>query len=155
MTPIIETADLPTDLQAEELAQTWVDGANATAARVAPCLADSPTPDQLAEARLVLIGTVSRWAKAGSGGLSSVQNTAGPFSESQSFDTRVRTGYNMWPTEITRLQDICKTGGKAKSFALDTAPPQTGIHAPWCSLAFGATYCSCGVDIAGRQIFEP
>lgn len=27
-------------------------------------------------------------------------------------------------------------------------------HLPWCSLAFGATYCSCGVDIAGVPIFE-
>lgn len=27
-------------------------------------------------------------------------------------------------------------------------------HLPWCSLAFGATYCSCGVDIAGYPIFE-
>lgn len=27
-------------------------------------------------------------------------------------------------------------------------------HLPWCSLMFAATYCSCGVDIAGRPIFE-
>ena len=27
-------------------------------------------------------------------------------------------------------------------------------HLPWCSLAFGALYCSCGVDIAGHPIFE-
>lgn len=27
-------------------------------------------------------------------------------------------------------------------------------HLPWCSLAFGALYCSCGSDIAGRPIFE-
>ena len=28
------------------------------------------------------------------------------------------------------------------------------MHLPWCSLAFGALYCSCGVDIAGEPIFE-
>jgi len=28
------------------------------------------------------------------------------------------------------------------------------MHLPWCSLAFGALYCSCGVDIAGYPIFE-
>lgn len=28
------------------------------------------------------------------------------------------------------------------------------VHLPWCSLMFGATYCSCGVDIAGEPIFE-
>lgn len=27
-------------------------------------------------------------------------------------------------------------------------------HLPWCALAFGATYCSCGVDIAGEPIYE-
>ncbi|WP_405475642.1 hypothetical protein [Paenarthrobacter ilicis] len=28
------------------------------------------------------------------------------------------------------------------------------VHLPWCSLMFGANYCSCGVDIAGAPIFE-
>lgn len=27
-------------------------------------------------------------------------------------------------------------------------------HQPWCNLAFGATYCSCGADIAGYPIYE-
>ena len=27
-------------------------------------------------------------------------------------------------------------------------------HLPWCSLMLGATYCSCGVDIAGVPIYE-
>lgn len=30
----------------------------------------------------------------------------------------------------------------------------SSIHAPWCNLNFGATYCSCGADIAGYPIFE-
>lgn len=30
----------------------------------------------------------------------------------------------------------------------------SSLHLPWCSLAFGAAYCSCGVDIAGTPIFE-
>ena len=28
------------------------------------------------------------------------------------------------------------------------------LHLPWCSLNMGATYCSCGVDIAGVPIYE-
>lgn len=28
------------------------------------------------------------------------------------------------------------------------------LHLPWCALHFGAVYCSCGSDIAGRPIFE-
>lgn len=30
----------------------------------------------------------------------------------------------------------------------------SSAHLPWCSLNFGAVYCSCGVDIAGYPIFE-
>jgi len=39
------------------------------------------------------------------------------------------------------------------AFSIDTAP-NVSLHLPWCSLYFGATYCSCGVDIAGYPIFE-
>lgn len=27
-------------------------------------------------------------------------------------------------------------------------------HMPWCNLAFGANWCSCGADIAGYPIYE-
>jgi len=30
----------------------------------------------------------------------------------------------------------------------------SSVHLPWCSFYFGASYCSCGVDIAGVPIFE-
>lgn len=39
------------------------------------------------------------------------------------------------------------------AFAIDMVPTST-MHLPWCSLNFGANYCSCGVDIAGYPIFE-
>lgn len=39
------------------------------------------------------------------------------------------------------------------AFSIDLVPSST-MHLPWCSLHFGATYCSCGVDIAGYPIFE-
>lgn len=39
------------------------------------------------------------------------------------------------------------------AFAIDMVPTST-MHLPWCSLYFGANYCSCGVDIAGYPIFE-
>lgn len=41
----------------------------------------------------------------------------------------------------------------AGAFAIDMLGVASS-HLPWCSLAFGATYCSCGVDIAGTPIFE-
>lgn len=210
MAIIIIVSDLPAPLQTVEMVQTMVDGANAKASRVAPCLTDptstawvastayavgdlvrlasgeflevtvagtsgatiptvpaavggtvtdgtaawkriAPTPDGLAEARLVLIGAVKRWVEAGSGALQ--QQTAGPFGHT--IDTRQRTGYNLWPSEISDLQAICKVAGEGSrvAFSIDTAPACSD-HLPWCSLMFGATYCSCGVDIAGYPIYE-
>ena len=39
------------------------------------------------------------------------------------------------------------------AFTLDLAG-LSSAHLDWCSLAFGAAYCSCGTDIAGYPIFE-
>lgn len=155
MADIITVTDLPAAVQASELVDAMVAGANAKASRVAPCLASTepePTPDQLAEAKLVLIGAVKRWAEAGAGSLQAQQ--VGPFG--LTVDTRQKTGYNLWPSEIESLQSICKAAGEGGrlAFSIDTAPTGLAIHADWCSLYFGATYCSCGADIAGFPIFE-
>ena len=160
MAEIITVDDLPATIRTHELVAAMVSGANARASRVAPCLVDAlaaetPTDAQgsgLDEARLVLIGAVQRWAEAGSGALQT--QTAGPFG--QTIDTRQRTGFNLWPSEITGLQDICKslsttpTGG---AFSVDTIGTGT-LHLPWCDLMFNGSSCSCGVDIAGYPIFE-
>jgi hypothetical protein len=154
---ILVVGDLPAAIQSDELVDAMLAGANARALRVAPCLGyvtdvdagtTAPTDDQLAEAKLVLIGAVKRWAEAGAGALSS--QVAGPFQ--QAIDTRQRTGFNFWPSEIEQLQDICKQEG-AGAFSLDTAPCGS-IHSPICALAFGATYCSCAADIAGFPLYE-
>jgi hypothetical protein len=39
------------------------------------------------------------------------------------------------------------------AFSLDMVASST-VHLAWCSLMLGATYCSCGADIAGYPIFE-
>lgn len=46
--------------------------------------------------------------------------------------------------------------GKQKAFSVQVAGPSVALdqHRPWCSLMFGATYCSCGSDIAGEPIYE-
>lgn len=153
---IIEITDLPTAVQSAELVEAMIAGANARALRVAPCLGyvddaeagtTAPTSDQLAEARLVLIGAIRRWVEAGTGSFQ--QQAAGPFSVST--DTRQRTGYNLWPSEIEGLQEICATGATGRqAFSLDTAPVSSA-HMPWCSLAFGALYCSCGADLTNYE----
>lgn len=154
MAQIIRVTDLPVALQSAELVDVMVAGANAKASRVAPCLASTdplPTADQLDEALLVLVGAIARWSQAGSGALQ--QQQAGPFG--MTLDTRQRTGYNLWPSEIEQLQAICKVAGEGSrmAFSIDTAPA-CSAHLPWCSLSMGADYCSCGVDIAGYPIFE-
>ena len=136
--------------------ETMLAGLNAKASRVAPCLTatdPAPTADLLAEAKLILLGVVSRWAEAGAGAFTQETSVTGPYTHMQTVDTRQRTGYNLWPTEIGQLQDLCRTGGTS-AFSVDTAPSVCGEHLLWCSLNFGATYCSCGVDIALEPIFE-
>ncbi|MEU4772962.1 hypothetical protein [Micromonospora sp. NPDC023644] len=153
MAEIIQVTDLPASLRTTELVEAMVAGANAKASRVAPCLAatdPAPTADQLAEAKLILLGAVKRWAEAGSGALQ--QQAAGPFSVTT--DTRQRTGFNLWPSEIEALQELCRTAGPATAFAVDTAPGSAVQHSPICALMFGAAYCSCGADIAGAPLYE-
>lgn len=155
MAEIIGADDLPDDVAGNAMSEVWVEGANARASRVAPCLGGTdpgPTEDQLAEARLILIGAVIRWSEAGSGALQSQTQTAGPFTSETTLDTRQRTGFNLWPSEIRQLQDICKNGGKPKAFSVDTARYQIP-HSPVCSVYFGGE-CSCGAAIAWQAIYE-
>lgn len=208
---IIALEDLPASIRSDELVLTMLEGANAKAARVAPCLTApsasvwaastdyvigdqaqrstgeflevtvagtsgtveptaplavgatvtdgtvtwkriAPTTSQVAEAKLVLIGAIKRWSEAGSGAMQT--QIVGPFQ--QTVDTRQRSsGYNLWPSEIKQLQDICASGLDASSGAFSLSPARCGSeHLPWCSLAFGATYCSCGADIAGFPLYE-
>lgn len=151
---IIETADLPAALQSNEMVDLMVAGANARAARVAPCLVatdPAPSADQLAEAKLVLVGAVKRWVDAGAGALQS--QTIGPYG--MTVDNRQRSGYNLWPSEITDLQAICSAGAAGReAFSVDTAGAYGTVHSESCALAFGALYCDCGADIAGFPLFE-
>lgn len=147
MAEIITSDDLPAAIvsatDAAELA-LMIAGANARASRVAPCLASTdpvPSADQLAEAKLILVGAVKRWTQAGSGAYSS--QTAGPFAVA--VDTRQRGGYNLWPSEITQLQEICGTKDRA-AFHIDTVP-SGWAHSATCALVFGALYCDCGADL--------
>lgn len=149
---IIDVTDLPAALQSAEMIDLMVAGANARAARVAPCLVwnneddDHPAPsdDQLAEARLVLVGAVKRWSETGSGALQS--QTAGPFG--MTVDTRQRTGFNLWPSEIEALQEICSSGTESSGGAFSITPGATGdAHMPWCTINMGGEYCSCGADL--------
>lgn len=47
------------------------------------------------------------------------------------------------------LLGLVETSG---AFSVDMFSAVGSVHAAWCSLNFGATYCSCGADIAGYPI---
>ena len=49
------------------------------------------------------------------------------------------------------LLGLVETSG---AFSVDQVGFGWSRHLAWCSLNFGATYCSCGTDIAGHPIFE-
>lgn len=157
MTEIIAVDDLPASMQTNELIETLVAGANAKASRVAPCLTwtgtpedePAPTEDQIAEAKLVLIGAIGRWIQSGSGAVQT--QTTGPFGVT--VDTRQKSsGYNLWPSDIEALQAICSSGTDSSTSAFSIRPGcSTSPHMPWCSLAFGALYCSCGADLTNYE----
>lgn len=153
---LIEDGDLPQKVVAQledDQLTTMLAGLNAKASRVAPCLKDTTDEGLIAEAKLILMGVVSRWAEAGAGAFTQKMETTGPMTNMVTVDTKQRTGYNLWPSEIAQLQDLCRTAGTS-AFTVDTAPSVSGEHAPWCAVNFGALYCSCGADIAGFPIFE-
>src|SRR5690242_11860521 len=133
------------------MVDVMVAGANARATRVAPCLASTdplPSDDLLAEAKLILIGAVKRWVEAGAGALQS--QTAGPYG--LTVDTRQRTGYNLWPSEIEQLQELCRDATTASSGAFSITPsPASSPHMPWCDLMLGGTTCSCGASLTNYQ----
>lgn len=106
------------------------------------------TVPQSAAVKAILRGAIMRWNDAGSGAKSSV--SAGPFSET--IDTTVSRRGMFWPSEITSLQSVCSDGQSGKAFSIDMVNPN-GVHADWCSINFGAAYCSCGADIAGFPLW--
>ena len=131
-----------------------IDDAIAQALTVAPCLAAEGdlTPQQQAAAKAVLRAALVRWHEAGSGAIVTHQQTAASFSDSETYDTSHQRRGAFWPSEITMLQAICKSGRKA--FTIDMGGFSTTQHQPWCSLLLGAAYCSCGADIAGQPLYE-
>lgn len=90
----------------------------ALAERAAPCIKE---PDfAYADAAIAIIRTaILRWADSGTGALTQQQNSAGPFAQNLSFDTRQTRRSLFFPSEIAELQKLCKQyrGG---AFAIDT-----------------------------------
>lgn len=133
----------------EVKAQAMIDDALALAARVAPCILTAEF-EYPAAAKAILRGAVLRWHDSGTGAFT--QQSAGPFAAA--YDTRQPRKSMFWPSEIQELQKLCRGDETSGAWAVDTIGTST-THAAACSLNFGATYCSCGADIAGFPLFGP
>lgn len=118
---------------------------------VACPLPEDPTEQDL-QARLVVVCRMIKRAYAvpdDAVGVGSVQQGAGPYQSTLTFSNP--TG-DLYLTKADRRLLGCES---QRAFMIDLTPTNLswGPHAPECALRFGATYCSCGVDIAGVPIF--
>ena len=99
--------------------------------------------------RRIVCAVVRRVMQAGdadTAGMENVQVGAGPF---------------QWGGKVSdadfylkKAEKVALGDGKQSAFGVQIAGFGYSAHLAWCSLNFGATYCSCGVDIAGVPIFE-
>lgn len=109
-----------TDLDAN-VVNILIKDALAMARRVAPCIDDDDF--EFADAAIAIIrGAVLRWAESGSGAISSQQNTAGPFGQTVSFDTRQTRRSLFFPSEIKELESLCSSSRRSGPGAIDTLP---------------------------------
>ena len=129
-------------------ADAMIADALATAALIAPCINDVDFA-YAAAAKAIIRGAIIRWNEAGTGALT--QQQAGPFG--QSVDNRPQRKGMFWPSEIEQLQSLCQSDQYSGAYMIDTLGCST-VHADVCSLYFGATYCSCGADLAGFPLWE-
>lgn len=114
----------------------------AMARRVAPCIEDADF--EFADAATAIIrGAVLRWAESGAGGLSSQQQTAGPFGQTLSFDTRQTRRSLFFPSEIKELEALCSSSRRGGPGAVDTLPPVKRRCHGGCSYLVGSVNSPC------------
>jgi hypothetical protein len=84
---------------------------------------------------------------SGMDGMESVQETSGPFSMTLKPLNPAGDFY------LTKAEKSALSGPQ-RAFGVQIAGNLSTVHLPWCNINFGATYCSCGADIAGDPIYE-
>jgi hypothetical protein len=111
-----------------------------------------PTAGLAAEAtrRRIVCAVVKRSMPSQNGleGMESVQESTGPFSHT--FKPVNPSG----DFYLTKAEKTALGAGTQRAFGAPVIGGPDVVHLPWCNLNFGATYCSCGADIAGVPIFE-
>lgn len=90
-------------------------------------------------------------AKGIAPGTQQTSAVAGPFSGQTTYLSGTTNG-SPWLT-LSDKADLDNINGDNRIFAVDRVAAASPAHSVACSLNFGATYCSCGADIAGTQIY--
>ena len=146
----------------EELKARWPDMPAGSEGHAATLLEDAsefildlvPSAITASEAtrRRVVCAVVRRSMEAStsqSAGLSQFNVGTGPFTMGGS-PANPHGDFYLTKNEKRALGD-----GRQKAFSVLVGDPSLASnHRPWCSLMLGATYCSCGADIAGEPIYE-
>lgn len=99
--------------------------------------------------RMIVCAMVKRsmLAPSDQGAAASVQQSAGPYSQSTTFANPTGDLY------LTSGERRMLKGSPQQAFTVSMSSHSGRAHAISCSLRFGATYCSCGSDIAGFPIY--
>jgi hypothetical protein len=98
--------------------------------------------------RRIVCAVVRRSMPSTEAGMESVQETSGPFSLTMK---PVNPNGDFY---LTKQEKLALGSGATRAFGVQIAGSCEIQHRPWCNLNFGATYCSCGADIAGEPIYE-
>lgn len=98
--------------------------------------------------RRIVCAVVRRSMPSTEAGMESVQETSGPFSLTMK---PVNPNGDFY---LTKQEKQALGYGVTKAFGVQVAGFCEVQHRLWCNLNFGATYCSCGADIAGEPIYE-
>lgn len=92
-------------------AADMIEDAEAQAQLIAPCIADlEPASLKFRAVKAILRAAVLRWNDAGAGALTTVQQGAGPYQQMTTVDNSKKRVGAFWPSEIERLQDVCRQG---------------------------------------------
>lgn len=112
-----------------------------------------PSAETVSEStrRRIVCAVVRRsMESAGSAGVEQFSHSDGPFSQS------FRPVNPHGDFYLTKAERKALGEGRQKAFGATVAPSRSAErHRPWCSLAFGAAYCSCGADLTqGEPLWE-
>lgn len=139
----LTAADLQTfdkELTVEQCEALIADGM-AMATQIAPCIVESDFA-HAAAAKAIIRAACLRWGSSGSG-VSSVQDSSGPFAQTTTFSSGSRRSL-FFPSEITALEALCRATRRRGAFAVDTAPPvSTSCTESTCSFIYGSLGSPC------------